>query len=321
MTTILNDRKLNLMNKSDAKKILEEIYIDIVTKIDGHSGLISKENLLDFMQSTLNTVSDLDFELPDALDALKRSLDEQFKDIAHDSLSNYNKTNQRFEELVNIHGQTINDFEDQSIDVNQIKLKFDSIQSHMIEEVNKANTIISDLTKKINNLEKSTQIDHLTKVYNRKVLSNHLDIICSNKIQTDDLHIFMIDIDDFKMINDTYGHIVGDKVLIFLANILRKTLREGDKIYRYGGEEFIIILNRIQANECIKVAQKIVSLVSSNKLIYKELDVNVTISLGATTLKVDDIPETLIARVDKALYTAKENGKNRIEIDCENKDK
>jgi diguanylate cyclase (GGDEF)-like protein len=317
MAAILNDRKLNLMNKSDAKKILEEIQVDIVTKIDSHDGVISKEKLLEFIQSTLNAVSDLDFELPDALDTLKRSLDEQFKDLAQDSISHYNKTNQRFEELVNRQEQTLNDFEDQSIDVNQIKVKFDEIQSHMIEEVSKANTIISDLTKKIDKLEKSTQLDHLTKVYNRKVLSTHLENLCSNNIFTDDIHIFMIDIDNFKIINDTYGHIVGDKVLIFLAHILRKTLREGDKIYRYGGEEFIVILNRIHSNECIKVAQRIVSLVGSNKLIYKELNVNVTVSLGATTLKSDDTPDTLIARADKALYQAKANGKNRIEIDCE----
>ena len=305
------------MDKTNAKKILEEIYIDIIAKIDGQNEIISKDNLLDFMQSTLSIISDLDFELPNALETLRRSLDEQFKDLAKESIHNYNETNKRFEELVVIQEKTLNDFEDKIIDVDEIKLKFDSIQSHMVDEVNKANTVISDLTRKIEKLEKSTQIDHLTKVYNRKVLSQHLESLCSHKNYADDMHLFMIDIDNFKLINDTYGHIVGDKVLIFLANILRKTLREGDRIYRYGGEEFIVILNRIQQYECLKVAQRIVSLIHTNKLIYKEINVNVTVSLGATTLKSGDTPDSLVARADRALYTAKKNGKNRIEVDCE----
>jgi diguanylate cyclase (GGDEF)-like protein len=149
------------------------------------------------------------------------------------------------------------------------------------------------------------------------MLTQHLESLCDNKSYAKDVHLYMIDIDDFKSINDTYGHIVGDKVLIFLANILRKTLREGDKIYRYGGEEFVVVLNRIQRSECLKVAQRIVSLVDINKLIYKELNVNVTISLGITSLKDDDTPDSFIARADKALYEAKKNGKNRIEMDCE----
>jgi diguanylate cyclase (GGDEF)-like protein len=305
------------MNKSDVKKILEEIYIDIVAKVDEQDEVISKDTLLDFMQSALTTISILDVELPNAIENLKATLNEHFKEIAENSIDNYSKTNQRFEDLVGIQEKTFNDFQDQIINVDEIKEKFDGIQTHMLEEVNKANNIINDLTQKIEQLEKSTQIDHLTKVYNRRMLSQQLENLCNKKNYINDVHIYMIDIDDFKFINDTYGHVVGDKVLIFLANILRKTLREGDKIYRYGGEEFVVILNRIQKSECLKVAQRIVSLVNINKLIYKEINVNVTISLGITSLKDNDTPDSLIARADKALYLAKKNGKNRIEMDCE----
>ena len=305
------------MNKSDVKKILEEIYVNIIAKVDEQSELLSKDALLDFIQSASTTVSNLNFELPNSLDNLKESFNDHYKDIAENSIDNYTKTNQRFEELVSIQERTFNDFQDQTINVNEIKTKFDGIQMHMLDEVNKANSIINNLTQKIEQLEKSTQLDHLTKVYNRKMLSQQLEDLCNNKSYIKDVHMYMIDIDDFKYINDTYGHVVGDKVLIFLANILRKTLRDGDRIYRYGGEEFIVILNRIQQSECLKVAQRIVSLVNKNKLIYKEINVNVTISLGITSFKENDTPDGLIARADSALYLAKSNGKNRIEMDCE----
>lgn len=305
------------MNKSDAKKILQVIYTDLVSKVEGQEKDITKETLLEFIHSTLSRISDLDFESSDALTSVKNSLEDQFESITKKTLQHYNQTNQRFEELANIQEQTLNDFSEESIDIDQIKIKFDEIQTHMLTEVQKANTIILDLTKKVEKLEKSTQLDHLTNVYNRKVLSKHLITLCSSHIDTDSIHLFILDVDNFKIINDTHGHIVGDKVLIFLANILRKTLRDGDKIYRYGGEEFVIILNRMQPNECAKVAQRIVSLVSSNKLLYKGMNISVTISLGATTLLPDDTPDTFIARADKALYLAKSNGKNRIEIDSE----
>ncbi|WP_345991473.1 GGDEF domain-containing protein [Sulfurimonas sp. HSL-1716] len=303
------------MNKSNAKKILEELYNDITSKIDGQDGIISKDHLLDLMRSTVDMISNLDFELPDALDSLRRSLDDGFKDLAKESIKHYDDTNKKFEELAFKHKQTIDDCQDPLISIEDITDKFSSIQMHMIEEVSKANNLISDLTKKVERLEKTSQIDHLTKVYNRKMLSEHLANICKNLHHTNDIHLFMIDIDDFKIINDTYGHVVGDKVLIFLANILRKTLRDGDRIYRYGGEEFVVILNRIQKTECANVANRIVSLMQTNKLIYKELNINVTVSLGATTLRNTDTPDTLISRADKALYKAKKDGKNRIVLD------
>lgn len=307
--------KVKKMDKSNAKKILEELYNDVSAKIDSLEGIISKDHLLDLMRSTVDTVSSLDFELPDALDSLRRSLDDGFKDLAKESIKHYDSTNKKFEELAFKHKQTINDCKDPLINIEDITDKFNVIQSHMIEEVHKANSLISDLTKKVEKLEKTSQIDHLTKVYNRKMLSEHLATVCTHLNFASDIHVFMIDIDDFKIINDTYGHVVGDKVLIFLANILRKTLRDGDRIYRYGGEEFVVILNRIKKSECANVANRIVSLMQTNKLIYKELNINVTVSLGATTLAEGDTPDSLIARADKALYKAKKDGKNRIAVD------
>lgn len=306
------------MEKSNAKRILEELYSDIIAKVDGSEESISKEQLLELMRETMEKAAVVDFELPDALDSIRKYLDDDFKDIAKESIKHYDYTNKKFEELASRHKETIIDCQNPLIDIEQITEKFNVIQGHMIEEVNKANEMISQLTQKVQNLEKVSQIDHLTKVLNRKVLSQHLSDICQRLNSAKDIHLLMIDIDDFKAINDTYGHIAGDKVLIFLANILRKTLRDGDKVYRYGGEEFIVILNRIQRPECLKVAERIVSLMRTNKLIYKELNINVTVSIGATSLREEDTPDSLISRADKALYQAKTTGKNKIITDVDN---
>lgn len=302
------------MNKSNAKKILEEIYIDAIAKVDASEGMVSKYDLVSTLQNTLSSVAMLDLEAPNALDVLHASLKDQFKHIALDTISSYDNSNKRMGELIGVQEETISNFDMPSININDIKNKFENIQTHMLDEVNKANSMIVGLTKKIEDLEKSSLIDHLTKTYNRNALSSDLLKLCSLENINDDIHLFVIDIDNFKSINDTYGHVVGDKVLIFLANILRKTLREGDKIYRYGGEEFIVLLNRIEKKESHQIAQRIVSLINSNRLIYKELNINITVSLGATTLRIGDTPDELITRADKALYIAKQNGKNRVEI-------
>ena len=114
---------------------------------------------------------------------------------------------------------------------------------------------------------------------------------------------------NFKVINDTYGHIAGDKILIFIANILKKTLRDGDKIFRYGGEEFILILNRLDNIHCLKIASRILELINKNKLIYKGESINVTVSIGTTIYNISDTPDSMIHRADKALYRAKKDGK------------
>ncbi|NPA66632.1 MAG: GGDEF domain-containing protein, partial [Epsilonproteobacteria bacterium] len=102
--------------------------------------------------------------------------------------------------------------------------------------------------------------------------------------------------------------------LIFIAQILKKLLRDGDKIFRYGGEEFIIILNRISTQECIIITERILKQISANKLIYKGDTINVTASIGITKYNENDTPETLINRADIALYEAKNSGKNKIVI-------
>jgi len=238
-----------------------------------------------------------------------------YKDIARKSLSSYKNTNKSISKLTQLHEEALSECTDQHIDLPAITTKFNEIQTQMSNEVVKANNIISKLTEQVKDLEEKTNLDALTKVFNRRALTTHLDTICNNKKLPYNFHLLILDIDDFKKINDTFGHVAGDKILIFISNILRKTLRDGDKVFRYGGEEFVIILNRIDDAHCQKTAQRILELIRDNKLIYKGRNLSVTMSIGTTKFIHEDTPNSLIARADKALYRAKQNGKNQMQTE------
>ncbi len=125
------------------------------------------------------------------------------------------------------------------------------------------------------------------------------------------LSIIMFDIDFFKKINDTYGHGIGDEVLKKLAETIEKNLRKTDKLFRIGGEEFIIILPNTNIENAKIVAEKL------RKAICKTdfgKPGRITISLGVTSFTKEDNEDSFLDRVDKALYMAKNNGRNRVEV-------
>ena len=235
-----------------------------------------------------------------------------YREIANKSLSSYANTNQNIEKLTKMQEKTLMECNEQHIDLPSLTSKFDEIQSHMNDEVKKANDIITQLATQVKTLEKTSNLDSLTKVFNRRALSSYLQEVCSNTELPYSFNMLILDIDDFKNINDKYGHVAGDKVLIFIANILKKTLRDGDKVFRYGGEEFIIILNRIDDERCKKITIRLLELIRGNKLIYKGETLRVTMSIGTTKFVKGDTPDSIISRADKALYKAKNSGKNQI---------
>ena len=299
------------MKKDDLKSLLAQMYDNLLHQIDAQENT-TKEQVVSYIKDVVDVISNIDEENINSIEHEKVLLFNAYKEIADKSLSSYTSTNQRFKKLTQLHEKTINECTKQHIDVESITNKFYEIQHHMIEEVQRANSIISDLSKQVKILETASNIDPLTKVFNRRALNTYLGKICSRHKNHFDLHLLILDIDDFKIINDKYGHIAGDKILIFIANILRKTLRDGDKIFRYGGEEFIIVLNRLNEAQSADVTNRLLELVRKNKLIYKGESLNVTMSVGKTKLKQDDTPDSLIARADKALYKAKNNGKNQM---------
>ena len=156
--------------------------------------------------------------------------------------------------------------------------------------------------------------DGLTQVYNKRYFLELLEKEISRAIRYGrSLSLIMFDIDHFKQINDTYGHLAGDAVLKQLAQVIKAKIRREDIIGRYGGEEFGIILPEINKHNAIRTAEKIRRLVESTVFMFEDTLIPVTISLGVASLEDEPLtPEELIKRADSKLYEAKRSGRNRV---------
>ena len=152
-------------------------------------------------------------------------------------------------------------------------------------------------------LEEMAYTDHLTKTYNRQMFDQlYLKELENKKRYSDALSLIMLDIDHFKSVNDTYGHDVGDKVLITLTKLITKHLRTNDIFARWGGEEFMILLPRTNIDVAYNKAQELRHLIEK----YRDNTIpNITISLGVTQILNSDNELSAFTRVDKALYQAK----------------
>lgn len=162
-------------------------------------------------------------------------------------------------------------------------------------------------------LEKLSVTDSLTGLYNRNKLNSIIDDQLSRfKRNKRPFAMFMIDVDHFKTLNDTLGHIAGDEILSKVGKTLTDSIRDIDFAARYGGDEFIVILTEATVQDALKTAERIRSQVTEIycKTIGKSL--NITLSIGIIQSEPeDDSPTTLISRADNALYEAKRSGRNR----------
>jgi diguanylate cyclase len=120
----------------------------------------------------------------------------------------------------------------------------------------------------------------------------------------------MIDADDFQFLNAEYGHLAGDKVLYFIAQSIKTMIRSGDKVYRYGGEEFAVILGRCDEKQAFAIADNIRSKIAQSNLMYMGKTIRVTVSVGVTVHKQGDTYDDILGRADKALYCAKKSNTN-----------
>ena len=155
--------------------------------------------------------------------------------------------------------------------------------------------------------------DPLTGALNRAALDTMLDkeIDLAHRHENS-LSVLMIDVDYFKNINDSYGHSVGDQVLCMLVDNLKEQIRTSDVLFRYGGEEFTVILNNTDSIGANLLAQRVRCAIE--KMVYKhqETSLQLTISIGMATLAKDEVAATLVQRADEALYSAKKLGRNCV---------
>jgi diguanylate cyclase len=184
------------------------------------------------------------------------------------------------------------------------------------QTIDKIQSELAELRTAFGELEKHAMEDPLTGVANRRAFdqlfrehlfeSQHSEIPCC---------LLLVDIDQFKKFNDTHGHLVGDKVLRFVALMLKKMIKGRDVLARYGGEEFAIILPETDYEGGMSLARSIVASISTTRLIVgenqKTLD-PVTVSVGVSDSQATDVAESLFRRTDKALYDAKHGGRNQV---------
>jgi diguanylate cyclase (GGDEF)-like protein len=157
--------------------------------------------------------------------------------------------------------------------------------------------------------------DALTGLFNRYGLQHQLAReIAEARRYGRELCCLMIDIDKFKTVNDTYGHLVGDRVIQQTADVLIQALRKSDALFRYGGEEFLVLLPETGLEGAATLAEKVRWLAERASFGDDQNPFNITLSVGVAELRFGESGHDMIARADLALYQAKEHGRNRVEV-------
>lgn len=245
------------------------------------------------------------------------SIEKSSIELAKFSLDEFAKSNSNLQEISdqNVIDITSIKQEPENIHTDKVLRLFESFQTQVFHELKNAQETIAHLQKEVERLEKESHTDPLTKIYNRRVLISDLEKLIKEGEGNKPFYFALLDADDFKDINDKYGHIAGDKTLIFLSKLLKNSLEKNCKVYRYGGEEFAIIIQDCNEDEAAQTIQSILSEVDESKLLFKGHHIHLTLSAGMTESAKDADSEQLLEKADKALYEAKNCGKNCLKVE------
>jgi diguanylate cyclase len=273
-----------------------------------------KDKILGFIENQHKYITDREKELRDIIDLLSKAM--ASSDVGNREF--YQRVHDQSEKMEQI---TLLD------DIKKIKsaLQLEVMQMREIVDQKKDQDRrqvqvlvgqVDSLRKELEKTRAKSMTDGLTGIYNRQAFDDILkDLIERCRVMNTDLSLLMLDLDDFKKINDTHGHVLGDRVLVAFCQKCRGTIRGDDVLARYGGEEFAIILPGASLKNSLKKARQICDAISLARYAIcgdqNDDYLSVTVSIGVTVLKKNDTPEALIERADKALYKAKQSGKNR----------
>ena len=183
-------------------------------------------------------------------------------------------------------------------------------------EIFSANSSSLQILQEFEKLKQTAYLDALTSVGNRRygemTLSTRIYELRTHEIP---FGVLFMDIDHFKLFNDSYGHKTGDDVLVMVAKSISYSLRKMDIVARWGGEEFIVILPGATDVIISSVSERIRVLIEGSFLLIGEEKVYVTVSIGATMSRSDDSAETIVSRADQLMYLSKNRGRNRVTVD------
>ncbi|MEW5908885.1 MAG: diguanylate cyclase [Thermodesulfobacteriota bacterium] len=185
-----------------------------------------------------------------------------------------------------------------------------------IRRVLREREVTNERNRMLEKLKKLATIDGLTKLYNSRHFYNQLQLEVDRTIRYNHkLSLLLLDIDNFKLFNDSFGHLEGDKVLRRIGEIIKSCLRKMDSAYRYGGEEFTILLPETNATEAMVVAQRIRSAIESEFFVSSQKESGlVTVSIGVSEYLPKEKISNFIRRSDSAMYDSKRSGRNMVSL-------
>ncbi|WP_019614648.1 GGDEF domain-containing protein [Psychromonas ossibalaenae] len=183
----------------------------------------------------------------------------------------------------------------------------------MVREIKELQSETKNYQQTLKQQSKQLHVDFLTKIPNRAAWSERIQIEFTRyQRYQHPLNIAIIDIDKFKSINDSFGHLAGDKVLNVIAQTLQKSLRNTDFIARYGGEEFALLLPEINKEQAQITLEKLCKIIKTIPFKFKKNNISISISVGCTTFTPADDIDSAFERADQALYHAKSSGRNQV---------
>ena len=202
-------------------------------------------------------------------------------------------------------------------EIEQIRETVKEKQSHDNTKLEILSNQVSNLSMELEKARTESLTDGLTGIYNRKAFDSRISsLVETNTVSKAPFSLLMLDIDDFKKVNDVHGHHTGDRVILAIINKCRQSIRGEDFFARYGGDEFVIILPGASLKNAVKRAQHICQSIASTRYYLDDAagspTLSVTVSIGVCSIEKADTVSAVTQRADKALYAAKQSGKNCI---------
>ncbi len=226
-----------------------------------------------------------------------------------DKIKSINLSNNGLKELTNLQNKLIDAAMSIENEMNQIEEKLSTGKTH----VEKLEEKVKKLEEELDKSKQESILDHLTGTLTRKAFEYEANKVEKKYIRNNTQYaIVFFDIDNFKIINDTYGHVGGDIILSTFGKILTKYTRELDIIGRYGGEEFVAIIHFNLRRELLKYIKRIKSIVTENNFIYENHKIKITFSAGVTIRNDHTSFDSALQKADMLLYKAKETGRNKV---------
>jgi diguanylate cyclase len=274
-----------------------------------------KSGILSFIEHQHTYIADRENELRDIIDLLTKamaSLDVENREF-------YNRVHHQSERMEKI--TRLDDIKKMKSalahEIDQMREIVDIKKDQDRRKVQLLAGQVDSLRQELEKTRTKSMTDGLTGIYNREAFDEALKgLIERCQVMNTSFSLLMLDLDDFKQINDTHGHLIGDRVLMAFCQKCRNVIRGDDVLARYGGEEFAILLPGANLSNALKKGRQICDAVASARYAtgteHKDDHLSITVSIGVTVFHKKDTPEGIIERADKALYKAKRGGKNRV---------